>query len=63
MNHKPLSKPKKQNVKKAFYIRREQKIKDRIIKDIWILFETEEEKEEKPRLIKDKKNWRYQDIF
>ena len=52
------SKPRKKDNQKAFYIRRkEKKIKDQIIRDIQILFEAEEEKEEKKhdeRWIKDK---------
>ena len=41
---------------KTFYIRREQEnIKDRIIRDIWTLFETEEEKEERNESEKKKK--------
>ena len=58
---KKLSKPRKQNIKKPFISEvNKQKNQDKIIRDIWILFETEEEKEEtkkqenNERLIKDK---------
>ena len=45
---KKLNKPRKQNIKKPFISKKsKEKIKDRIIIDIWKLFETEEEKEEK----------------
>ena len=46
-----LRKPRKQNIKKLFISaqRAQKKIKDRIIKDIRILFETEEEKEERKK--------------
>ena len=60
-----LRKPRKQNIKKPFVSEEnKEKIKDRIIRDIWKFFETEEEQEErkgsekkkkqKERLIKDK---------
>ena len=42
-----LSKPKKQNIKKPFMSEDNKKNKDRIIRDIRILFETKEEKEDK----------------
>ena len=50
-----LRKPRKRIIKKPF-ISEENKeiIKDRIIRDIWKLFETEEKKEEDERLNKDK---------
>ena len=46
-----LRKPRKQNIKKLFLSaqRAQKKIKDRIIRDIRILFETEEEKEERKK--------------
>ena len=41
-----LSKPRKQNIKKPFISEENKKTKkNRVITDIWILFETEEEKE------------------
>ena len=53
-----LSKPRKQNIKKPFISEENKKTKkNRMITDIWILFETEEEKEKQEnneRLIKDK---------
>ena len=61
---KKLSKPRKQNIKKSFISEENKKIKDRIIRDIRTLFETEQENEEwkeskkgkqqTERLIKDK---------
>ena len=40
---KKLSKPKKQNIKKSFVSEEDkEKIKDRIIRDIWTIFDTEE---------------------
>ena len=58
---KKLSKPRKQNIKKSFISEEsKEKIKGRIIRVIWKLFETKEEKEERKkqehneRLIKDK---------
>ena len=58
---KKLSKPRKQNIKKPFISEEStEKIKGRIIRVIWKLFETKEEKEEtkkqehNERLIKDK---------
>ena len=61
---KKLSKPRKQNIKKPFISEKNKKIKDRIIRDIRTLFETEQENEEREeskkgkqqteRLIKDK---------
>ena len=38
---KKLSKPRKQNIKKPFISKENKKIKDRIIRDIQTLFETE----------------------
>ena len=53
---KKLSKPRKQKLKKPFISEEnKQKIKDQIIKDIWKLFETEEEKEERKEPDKKKK--------
>ena len=40
---KKLSKPRKQNIKKPFISEENKKIKDRIIRDIRTLFETEQE--------------------
>ena len=61
---KKLSKPRKQNIKKPFISEKNKKIKDRIIRDIRTLFETEQEngeweetkkgKQQTERLIKDK---------
>ena len=45
---KKLSKPRKQNTKKPFIAEDDkEKINGRIIRDIWKLFETKEEKEER----------------
>ena len=45
---KTLSKPRKQNIKKSFRSEdNKEKIKERTIRDIWRLFETEEEKEKR----------------
>ena len=42
---KKLSRQRKLKIKKTFYITKKQKkIKNRIIRDIWILFETEVQK-------------------
>ena len=45
---KKLSKPKAQNkiknIRNLFILKKKKKIKDRIIRDIWTLFETENEK-------------------
>ena len=58
---KILSKTRKQNIKNTFISEENKKIKDRITRDIWTLFEIEEEKEElqktkkqNQRLYKDK---------
>ena len=44
---KKLSKPKSQNIRNCFILKKnnnnKKKIKERIIRDIWILIETEEE--------------------
>ena len=46
-----LSKPRKQNVKNPIISEEDEEIiKGRIIRDIWKLFETEEEKEEREEL-------------
>ena len=53
---KNLSKPRKQNNKKPFKSEEnKEKIKDRIIRDIWKFFQTEEEKEERKESEKRKK--------
>ena len=45
---KKISKPRKQNVKKPFISdENKEKIKDRIIRDIWKLFDIEEEEKER----------------
>ena len=56
---KKLSKPKTQNIRNFFILKKkkEKEIKDRIIRDIWTLFKTEEEKKkeknrEKKKLMK-----------
>ena len=50
---KKLTKPKTQNRKNPFLSKRRKKeIKDRIIRDIWTLFETEKEKKEKKKFQK-----------
>ena len=52
-----LNKPRKQIVKKPFTSEEnKQKIKDKIIKDIWKLFEREEEKQERKESEKKKKH-------
>ena len=54
---KKLSKPIKQSIKKPFISEEnKEKIKGRIIRDIWKPFETEEEKEKKKESGKKKKN-------
>ena len=53
---KKLSKPGKQNVKKPFTSEEnKEKIEDRIIRDLWKLFEAEKEKEGKRESEKKKK--------
>ena len=53
---KKLSKPRKQNIKKPFIPEEnKEKIKDMIVRDIWKLSETEEEKEERKESQKNKK--------
>ena len=49
---KKLSKPKAQNIRNPFISKSKKEIKDRIIINIWTLFETEEEKEERKKLEK-----------
>ena len=48
---KKLSKPKAQNkiknIRNLFILKKKKKIKDRIIRDIWTLFETENEKKKR----------------
>ena len=45
-----ISKPRKQSIKKPFISEKnKEKIKDRIIRDVWKLFEREEEKEERKK--------------
>ena len=42
---KKLSKPNTQNIRDPFILKKKKKeVKDRVIRDIWTLFETEEEK-------------------
>ena len=48
---KKLSKPKTENIRKSFILEKS-KIKDRIIRYIWALFQAEEETEEKKKLQK-----------
>ena len=43
---KKISKPKTENIRKPVILEKN-KIKDRIIRYIWVLFEAEKEKEEK----------------
>ena len=53
---KKLSRPKKQNIKKRFISEEnKEKINRRIIRDIWKLFETQKEKEERKESEKKKK--------
>ena len=50
---KNLSKPKTQNIRNYFTLKKKEKeIKGRMIRDIWTLFETEEEKKERKKLEK-----------
>ena len=54
-----LSKLRKQNIKKPFISEEnKEKIKDRIIRDIWKLFATKEEKEEKRIREMEKTQWK-----
>ena len=47
---KKLSKPKTQNIRNYFILKKKKKIKDRMIRDICTLFETEEEKKRKKEI-------------
>ena len=48
---KKLSKPKTQNTRNSFLLKKKKKEnKDKIIRDIWQLFETEEEKKRKKQI-------------
>ena len=52
-----LSKPRKQNIKKPFILEEnKEKNNDRIIRDIFRLFETEKEKDERKESEKNKKH-------
>ena len=51
---KKLSKPKSQNIR-IFLYRKRKKIKDRMIRDIWALLETKEDKKERKKLDEKKK--------
>ena len=56
---KKLSKPKRQNkIRNPFILKKKKKIKDRIIRDIWTLFEIEEEKKERSKVEKKETNER-----
>ena len=50
-----LSRPKIQNIRNLLILKRKKEIKDKIVKDIWILSETEEEKKERRKLVKKKR--------
>ena len=50
-----LSRPKIQNIRNLLILKRKKEIKDKIIIDIWILSETEEEKKERRKLVKKKR--------
>ena len=53
---KKLSKPKTLNkIRNLFVFKKKKEIKDRIIRDIWTLFQTEEEKKERKKLEREKK--------
>ena len=53
---KKLSKPKSQNTRNTFLLKKKKKeIKDRIIRDIWTLFKTEKGKKERKKLEEKKK--------
>ena len=45
-----LSRPKIQNIRNLLILKRKKEIKDKIIIDIWILSETEEEKKRKKEI-------------
>ena len=49
-----LSRPKIQNIRNLLILKKKKEIKDKIIIDIWILSETEEEKKERRKLVKKK---------
>ena len=49
-----LSRPKIQNIRNLLILKRKKEIKDKIVIDIWILSETEEEKKERRKLVKKK---------
>ena len=53
---KKLSKPKSQNIRNPSILKKQKKkeVKDRIIRNIWTPFETEEEKKERKKLEKKK---------
>ena len=54
---KKLTKPKTQNRRNPFLLKRRKKeIKDRIIRDIWTLFETEKEKKRKKEISEKRRN-------
>ena len=50
-----LSRPKIQNIRNLLILKRKKEIKDKIVIDIWILSETEEEKKERRKLVKKKR--------
>ena len=53
---KKLSKPKTQNTRNPFLLKKKKKeIKDRIIRYIWALLKTKEEKKERKKIEKKKK--------
>ena len=52
---KELSKPKTQNIRNPSILYIYIKIKDRIIRDIWALFKTEEENKERKKIERKKK--------
>ena len=54
---KKLTKPKTQKRRNPFLLKRRKKeIKDRIIRDIWTLFETEKEKKRKKEISEKRRN-------
>ena len=55
---KKLSKTKIQNNRNPFILKRKKRIKNKIVRDIWTLFETEEEKEERKKLERKRLNER-----
>ena len=54
---KKIRKPKIQNIRNLFILKKNKEIKNRTIRDIWKLFEIEEEKKRK-KVIRDTKNIR-----